>query len=137
MEYSVGRRKPRQTFIHNLNTWDKIICPISQREMIFEINVRIKSCRYPKVTQFLLMRVFYTINPLITRCRDRCEKQVFSKFLETESFQRNDVREQSYRQPSYTHFLFRTFFDTLNLLIARWVNRCKNWVAHFSTTFSS
>ena len=128
MEYSVGRRKPRQTFIHNLNTWDKIVCPISQREMIFKKNVRNKSCRYPKVTQFWSMRVFYTINPLITRCQNRFEKQVFSKFLETESSQRNDVGEQSYRQSSYTHFLFSTIFDTLNLLIARWVNRCKNWV---------
>ena len=127
MEYSVGRRKPRQTFIHNLNTWaelrDKIICPISQREMIFEKNVRNKSCRYPKVTQFLLMRVFYTINPLITRCQNRCEKQIFSKFLETQSSQPTRSDTQSYRQSSYTHFLFRTFFDTLNPLIARWVNR--------------
>ena len=123
MEYSVCRRKPRQTFIHNLDTWaelrDKIICLISQREMIFEKNVRNESCRYLKVTQFLLMRGFYTINPLITRCQNRCEKQIFSKVLETEPSQRNDVGEQSYRQSAYTHFLFRTFFDTLNPLIAR------------------
>ena len=125
MEYSVGRWKQRQTFIHNLNTWDKIICLISQREMLFEKNARNKSCRYPKVPQFLSMRVFYTINQLITRCQNRCEE---SKFLKTESSQRNDVGEQSYRQSSYTHFLFRTFFDTLNPLIARWANRCKNWV---------
>ena len=62
--------------------------------MISEKNVENKNCRDSKVTQFVLTRVFYTINPLITMCQNRCEQ---SKFLEAELSQRNDVGEQSCR----------------------------------------
>ena len=57
-----------------------------------------KSCRYSKVTQFLLMRVFSKINPLITTYQNRCKNWVFLNFLETGLSQRNDTGEQSYRQ---------------------------------------
>ena len=45
-----------------------------------------QSC-YSKVTQFLFLRVFSRINPLITRRQSRCEKRVFLKILETDSSQ--------------------------------------------------
>ena len=48
--------------------------------MIFEKNIRNKSCRQSEVTQILYLPFFSKINPLITTCPNRCENWVFPIF---------------------------------------------------------
>ena len=65
---------------------------------------------------------------LITTCPNRCENWVFLIFLETGSSYGADSEDQSYRQPLYTHLLFRSFFHYLNPISNTCENTFKNRV---------
>ena len=49
-----------KSFIFNVNKWEKIICSISQQEVILDKVHRNKSFKYSKFTHIVYVRVFYT-----------------------------------------------------------------------------